>query len=97
MTRKNQVDELLTQFERKNMSQENCPYCHTDICYTSATGEREEEVPQKYLYNYESQDSLFNAAMYLLSKELCIDVDDESGALADKIKINYCPICGRKL
>lgn len=79
------------------VAKENCPYCHTDICYTGSAGEREEKVPQKYLYNYESQDSLFNAAIYVLSKELCIDVDDESGALADQIKINYCPMCGRKL
>lgn len=71
--------------------QQQCPYCHTDTCYTGSAGEREEKVPQKYLYNYESQDSLFNAAIYVLSGELCIDVDDESGALADKItKILNC-------
>lgn len=78
-------------------TQEKCEYCHTEICYTGSAGEREEKVPQKYLYNYESQYSVFNAAIYVLSRELCIDVDDESGALADKIKINYCPVCGRRL
>lgn len=52
--------------------QQQCPYCHTDTCYTGSAGEREEKVPQKYLYNYESQDSLFNAAIYVLSGELCL-------------------------
>ena len=30
MTRINQVDELLTKFERKSISQKKCPYCTFD-------------------------------------------------------------------
>ena len=30
MTRKNQVDDLLTRFERKPINQKKCPYCAFD-------------------------------------------------------------------
>ena len=47
MTRKNQVDDLLTRFERKPINQKKCPYCHHGeqgfikplIRYTGETGD----------------------------------------------------------
>lgn len=79
------------------MNKKECPYCHTETYYMGAAGEREVEEPQAYLYNYEFQDDLFSISVYILKGYLYFKVDEQNGQFVDRLKIDYCPKCGRNL
>lgn len=89
MTRKNQVDDLLTRFERKPINQKKCPYCH------NGTGKKHYTLLQCH---YFANDNYVEATVDInTDKSLLLIVGDYYGDDTDEIKINYCPICGRKL
>ncbi|MEJ6075487.1 hypothetical protein [Lactobacillus johnsonii] len=91
MTRKNKVDDLLTRFERKSAKQnQKCPYCHNEIG----------RVHYALLdSNFLTSDEYMEATVDINSndKTMVLTIGDYYGDNTDEIKINYCPICGRKL
>lgn len=92
MSRTNQVDDLLTRFERKSAKQNRkCPYCHNEIEKTHYA-----LVGSNF---YTSDDEYMEATVDINSndKTLVLTIGDFYGDNSDEIKINYCPMCGRKL
>ena len=93
MTRKNQVDDLLTRFERKPINQKKCPYCHHGeqgfikplIRYTGETGDMGEM-------------DYHEVALDIEHNQLYIQGDVPNlGEYCFETNINYCPKCGREL
>lgn len=91
MTRKNKVDDLLTRFERKPINQKKCPYCHNEI------GKKHYVLVNSNFLT--SDDEYMEATVDINSndKTMSLIVGDYYGDSTDEIKINYCPMCGRKL
>ena len=89
MTRKNKVDDLLTRFERKPINQKKCPYCHNE------TGKKHYTLLE---WHYFANDNYVEATVDInTDKSMSLIVGDYYGDDTDEIKINYCPMCGRKL
>lgn len=76
--------------------QENCPYCHSDTMLLSPTMEKI-DVPSKYLWQFLKEKDNFMFNLYILDKKLWFEESDRDGEYANYVKINYCPMCGRKL
>lgn len=90
MTRKNQVDDLLTRFERKSINQKKCLYCHHE------TGKKHYILLE--CHYYANDDNYVEATVDInTDKSMSLIVGDYYGDNTDEIKINYCPKCGRKL
>lgn len=92
MSRTNQVDDLLTRFERKSAKQnQKCPYCHNEIGKTHYA-----LVNSNFLT---SDDECMEATVDINSndKTMSLTISDFYGDDSEEIKINYCPMCGRKL
>lgn len=92
MSRTNQVDDLLTRFERKSAKQnQKCPYCHNEI------GKTHYALLASHFYT--SDDECMEATVDINSndKTMSLTIGDFYGDDSEEIKINYCPMCGRKL
>ena len=81
MTRKNQVDDLLTRFGRKTINQEKCPYCQ------GVKRIRDDLVHYtfRHILQIQNGDELWS---------IVITNNHEYKTMA---YIEYCPKCGRKL
>lgn len=69
--------------------QQQCPYCHHE------TGRK-----HNILLNYNfltSDDNYVEATVDINDQSMLLTVGDYYADNDDEIKINYCPICGRKL
>ncbi|MFD3267894.1 hypothetical protein [Lactobacillus johnsonii] len=71
--------------------QEKCPYCHNEI------GRLHYALLANHFYT--SDDEYMEATVDINSndKTMSLIVGDYYGDDTDEIKINYCPMCGRKL
>ena len=81
MTRKNQVDDLLTRFERKSITQKKCPYCAPNH--------------SKDLFSSDGSDYFISVSIRMSKMHLAVLSWD--GGYSGNLPINYCPVCGRKL
>lgn len=68
------------------MTKQDCPYCHMNSANCQI----------KDLFKYKS-DTKFQIYVYIFENNLRIEAKDEHRELGDNKKINYCPVCGRKL
>lgn len=69
--------------------QQQCPYCHHE------TGKIHYELQECH---YLANDNYVEATVDInADKSMSLIVGDYYGDNTDEIKINYCPICGRKL
>lgn len=92
MSRTNQVDDLLTRFKRKSAKQnQKCPYCHNEIGKTHYA-----LIGSNF---YTSDDEYMEATVDINSNDKTIVLTIGNCYCDDsyEIKINYCPMCGRKL
>ncbi|GBA91266.1 hypothetical protein LJCM5344_10300 [Lactobacillus paragasseri] len=66
--------------------QQQCPYCHFDR-------------HQHPILNSDLSTKYINLAVEIdeSCKIMTFIINDEYGIKGDKININYCPMCGRKL
>ena len=71
-----------------------CEYCHSDEAYSGPYGRTPIDVPQDYLGSF--NDEVF-IDLYVLHSKLCLYIKGKKQPYQESIKINYCPICGRKL
>ena len=71
--------------------QQECPYCH------NKTGKKHYTLLE--CHYYANDDNYVEATVDINSndKTMSLIVGDYYGDNTDEIKINYCPICGRKL
>ena len=69
-------------------TKENCPYCHNEIG-------REHYILLKC--NYFVNDNYVEGTVDIDDKSMLLTVGDYYNDNEDEIKINFCPICGRKL
>lgn len=69
--------------------QQQCPYCHHE------TGGKH-CVLLEYAY-LTSNDDYVEANVDIKDKSMFLNIGDYYKDVNDEIKINYCPICGRKL
>lgn len=69
--------------------QQQCPYCHHE------TGGKH-CVLLGYTY-LTSNDDYVEANVDIKDKSMFLNIGDYYKDVNDEIKINYCPICGRKL
>lgn len=81
MSKTNQVDDLLTRFERKPINQKKCPYCAPNH--------------HKNLFICDKGD-YFMSISIRKSKVHLVELFWDGGYIKD-LPINYCPKCGRKL
>lgn len=72
-----------------NKEQEKCPYCQSKKAIFSSDGTYEDGYTGVDRYEY------MNA--YIDSAELTVIHNFEVGYVEQHKKINYCPMCGRKL
>lgn len=69
--------------------QKKCPYCHNEIGKTHYT---------LLECHYFANDNYVEAAVDInTNKSMSLMISDYYGDNNDEIKINYCPMCGRKL
>ena len=87
MSKTNQVDDLLTRFERKPINQKKCPYCHH--------GEQGFINPRKDLFSSDGSDYFISVSIRKSKMHLAVLSWD--GGYSENLPINYCPMCGRKL
>lgn len=80
--------------------QELCPYCHTDTIMTGTAGGMEVEVPFAPIFYHEQgtfpDKQYFAISLFILDRQLIIHLQDE-GEFKNGPKINFCPMCGRRL
>lgn len=81
----------MTRFEIKPTNQEKCPYCHNEIGKTHYA-----LVGSNF---YTSDDEYMEATVDINSndKTMSLTIGDFYGDDSEEIKINYCPMCGRRL
>ena len=69
--------------------QQQCPYCHHE------TGKKHYTLLECH---YFANDNYVEATVDInTDKSMSLIVGDYYGDNTDEIKINYCPMCGRKL
>ena len=70
-------------------NQKDCPYCHHE------TGKKHYTLLE---WHYFANDNYVEATVDInTDKSMSLIVGDYYGDSTDEIKINYCPMCGRKL